>query len=332
MKTAGTLVALLSALGLVMWTACDSPKSQAPSTGPVERLSVGTIKSDLSSLIWVAKGRGYFSKQRLDIDIKIFQSGHLAIKDLFAGKLDLATATEFAAAKHGLDRPDFRIISILDEAQDQQLVARKDRGIAQPSDLRNKRIGVTLGTSADYYLRVLLLLEKMRVEDVQFVNLLPSEQVKAIAQGDLDAAVVWEPHATKMIKELGTNAISWQSQSKQNEYWLLLSTADIIENRSLAVRHFLAALSSAEDFIKKNDIEARDFVAKELEDRHLGSQWNNHRFRLGLNRPLLLKMEAELKWLKPELTARHADIPDLHKFIHFDALNFVEPQKVKIAY
>ena len=158
-----------------MLTGCDSSKSETSSTGSVERLTVGTLASDLSSLIWVAKGRGYFSEKGLDIDFKLYESGHLAIRDLLADKLDLATATEFAAVRHGLQRPDFRIISILDEAQDQQLVARRDHGITQLSDLRNKRIGVAQNTSSDYYLQLFLLLEKMRPEDVQIVNLLPSD-------------------------------------------------------------------------------------------------------------------------------------------------------------
>ena len=57
----------------------------------------------------------------------------------------------------------FRIVSILSQAQDQQLVARRDRGITQLSDLRNKRVGVAQNTSAEYYLHLLLILEKIQI-------------------------------------------------------------------------------------------------------------------------------------------------------------------------
>jgi ABC-type nitrate/sulfonate/bicarbonate transport system substrate-binding protein len=331
-KIIGILFILSSAWGLVLLTACDSPKSKVPPDGPVESLALGTSATALSSLIWVAKARGYFAEQHLDIDFRLYESGHLAIRDLFAGKLDLATATEFAAVSHGLERADFRIISILDQAQDQQLVARRDRGITQLSDLKNKRVGVAQNTSAEYYLQLLLVLEKIQSEDIQFVNLLPSEQVKAVTKGDVDAVMVWEPFATMAKQEMGTNAVSWAGQSGQDEYWLLLSTVGIIEKKSRAIRRFLTALASAEDLIKSNEIEAIGIMEKQLENRNLVALWRNHRFGLGLHRPLIMKMEAELEWVKSGPVARQSDIPDLHDFVYFDALNSLEPTKIKMLH
>ncbi|MBI5252623.1 MAG: NrtA/SsuA/CpmA family ABC transporter substrate-binding protein [Desulfomonile tiedjei] len=329
-KTIGILIISVLSLSPVIWTACDFSKSTTPSTQSVVRLTVGTAANDLSSLIWIAKVRGYFSEQQLDIDFKIYESGHLAIGDLLAGKLDLATATEFAAVRHGLERTDFRIISILDQTRDQQIVARKDHGINHQSDLKNKRVGVALNTSSEYYLHLLLVLQGIRPEDVRIVDLLPSEQVAAIARGEIDAAIVWEPFASMMKKELGKNAVSWQGQSGQDEYWLLLGTLGAIEKQSSAIPRFLKALASAEDFIKNNETAAMGIVEKQLESRHLGSLWMNHRFRLGLHRPLILKMEAELRWLRSGLHAPKPDILDLLDFIYVDALKSVEPNKINM--
>jgi ABC-type nitrate/sulfonate/bicarbonate transport system substrate-binding protein len=326
------LLAVLYVTGLFVLTACDSPKSKVSPDGPVETLTLGTSAIALSSLIWVAKAKGYFVEQHLDIDFRLYESGHLAIRDLLAGKLDLATATEFGAVRHGLERADFRIISILSQAQDQQLVARRDRGITQLSDLRNKRVGVAQNTSSEYYLHLLLILEKIQSEDIQVVNLLPSEQVKAVTNGDVDAVIVWEPFATMAKQELGTNAVSWDGQSGQDEYWLLLSTAGIVEKKSRAIRRFLSALASAEDFIKNNDIEAMGIMQKQLERPYLASFWRNNRFGLGLHRPLILKMEAELEWVKSGPGTGQSDIPDLNNFVYFDALNSVEPTKIKLLH
>jgi NitT/TauT family transport system substrate-binding protein len=303
-----------------------------PPDAQVESLTLGTSAIVLSSLIWVAKARGYFAEQHLDIDFRLYESGHLAIRDLLAGKLDLATATEFAAVSHGLERADFRIISILDQAQDQQLVARRDRGITKLSDLRNKRVGVAQNTSSEYYLHLLLILEKIRYEDIQVVNLLPSEQVEAITKGDIDAIMVWEPFATMAKKELGTNAVSWEGQSGQDEYWLLLSTTGVIEKKSRALRRFLAALAKAEDFIKNNDIEAMGIMQKQLERPYLAAFWRNNRFGLGLHRPLILKMEAELEWVKSGPGTGQSDIPDVNNFVYSDALNSVEPTRIKLLH
>lgn len=322
----------ISALGLVIWTACESTTSKQLPNRSAESLILGTSANDLSSLIWIAKARGYFSEQGLNIDVKLYESGHLAVQDLLAGKLDLATATEFAAVRHGIDHPDFRIVSILDEAQDQQLVARRDSGITQLSDIRNKRVGVARGTSSEYYLHLLLILEKIRTEDVRIVHLLPSEQMKAITGGDIDAVMVWEPFASKVKEDLGTNAVSWPGQSGQDEYWLLVGTAGTIERRSLAIRRFLAALGSAEDLVENNETEAMEIVAKQLEGRHLRSSWRNHRFRVCLHRPLVLKMEAELKWLQPGAGAQQASVQDVYGFVYFDALKSMESKRIRVLY
>jgi ABC-type nitrate/sulfonate/bicarbonate transport system substrate-binding protein len=326
------LLALFSLVGLVALTGCDSPKSKVSPDGPVETLTLGTSAIVLSSLIWVAKAKEYFAAQHLNIDFRLYESGHLAIRDLLTGKLDLATASDFAAVQHGLERADFRIISLLSQAQDKQLVARKDRGITKLSDLRNKRVAVAKNTSADYYLHLLLFLEKIQSEVIQVVDLLPSEQVAALTKGDIDAVMVWEPFATMAKQELGSNAVSWEGQSGQDEYWLLLSTAGVIEKKSLALRRFLAALAKAEDFIKNNDIEAMGIMQKQLERPLLASFWRNNRFGLGLHRPLMLKMEAELEWVKSGPGTGQSDIPDLNNFVYSDALNSVEPTKIKLPH
>jgi hypothetical protein len=167
----------------------------------------------------------------------------------------------------------------------------------------------------------------MKSEDIQIVNLLPSEQMKALTEGDVDAVMVWEPFATMAKQELGTNAVSWEGQSGQDEYWLLLSTAGVIEKKSRALRRFLAALASAEGFIKDNDIEAMGIVQKQLERRNLAAVWRNNRFGLGLHRPLILKMEAELEWVKSGPGTGQSDIPDVNNFVYSISFEFREPTK-----
>ncbi|MEW6111374.1 MAG: ABC transporter substrate-binding protein [Thermodesulfobacteriota bacterium] len=329
-KVLGVLLICLLGLGLLIWVAPHFLRSDTIKGKPVESLTVGTSAIDLSALIWIAQARHYFSEQGLDINMKLYESGHLAIRDLFEGGLDLATATEFATARRCLDRRDLRIISILDAAKDQQLVARRDHGITGASDLRNKRIGIAGGTSSDYYLHVFLVLQKIRADDVHVVDLMPSEQVKAIAKGDIDAIMVWEPFATMAKDELGTNAVSWPAQSGEDEYWLLLSTDEIVKKRSPAIERFLSALAWAEEFIRNNETEAIQLMGQQLGSRHKSSLWRNHNFRLGLNRPLIVKMEDELRWMKSSPGSRAPDMPDVLDFIYVDGLSSVSPEKVKI--
>jgi NitT/TauT family transport system substrate-binding protein len=281
-------------------------------------------------LIWVAKGRGNFLGQDLDVDIRLYESGNLALKDLIAGKLDLATASEFVAVRESMGRPDFHIITILAEAEDQSLVARKDRGISTLADLANKRVGVARNTSAEYYLDLLLLLERMRSKDVAIVDILPSQQVDALVRGDVDAIMTWEPFTSVAKKELGENAISFPGQSGQDEFWLLLASNQIVRERPAAIRKFIRALSAAETFVESNRAEAMKIVSAELKDHHLKESWSDHKFVLGLHRPLILKMEAESVWLSSLPGAENVPQRDVWDAISFDALRAVAKDKIEM--
>jgi len=327
-----TLVIFLLALGLAALPGCDSSMPKPPAGQSVESLTLGTSRVDLSSLIWIAKDRGYFTDQGLDINFKFYESGHLAVKGLLAGHLDLATASEFAAVRSFTERADLRIISVLDRSEDQRLVARKDRGVSQASDLRGKRIGLAKGSSSEYYLHVMSALDQIPLQELEIVDVLPSEQVKAITKGDIDAALVWEPFATAAKRDLGTNGVSWSGQSGLRDYWLLLSTSEVVGKRAGAIRQFLTALVLAEDFIKMNNPEAKRIVANELGDKFEDSLWPNHRFKLDLDRSLLLKMEAEIIWLKAQQESQFFNVSDLQELIHFDSLKSVRPEKIELLH
>ena len=139
-KIFGILLISLSALALLISAACDSSKSK--SVGSPENLTIGTYLGDLSALFWIAKDRGYFSEQGVNVQLQTHESGLESYMDLLAGKVDLATITEFVFARNVSKRPDVRVLAVVGQTHNLKLVARKDHGITQMSDLRKKRIGL----------------------------------------------------------------------------------------------------------------------------------------------------------------------------------------------
>ncbi len=310
-----------------MLTACDSSKPKAVDS--LENLTIGTYSGDLSALFWIAKARGYFAEHGVNVQLKTHESGLASFTDLLAGQVDLATVTEFVFARQVLERPDLRILSVVGETDNLKLVARRDRGVAQVPDLKNKRIGLVRNSVAEYHLHLFLMLHQVSLQGIQTVNLTPSEQVKAITQGDIDAAIVWEPFARQMQNELGKNAVSWPAQSGQDFYWLLVGTAETLTKRSSAIRSVLAALASAEDFMENQADEAKRIVASQIGSSHMPEFWETSHFTLTLSRPFVLAMEAELRWMNSIQGVQGFKVPDFVDYIHFEALESVNPEKVK---
>ncbi len=313
-------------------TGCDFSKSKTTSVGTPESLTIGTYSGDLSSLFWIAKDREFFSKQGVNVQLKTHESGLESLLELFAGKVDLATVTEFVFVRNIGKRPDIRVLSVVGQTDTLKVVARRDRGVERISDLRNKRVGLMRNTVADYCFHVLMTLNRIPYEDSQIVDLLPSEQVKAIVKGNIDAAVVWEPFPRQMQTELGDNARSWSAQSGQDFYWILVGTDDTLRKRPSEMCGVLAALALAEGFVKNQRDEAKRIVASQVGSNHMPELWQTSRFELSLSRPFVTAMEAEIRWMNSKQQIQGFKMPDLLDFISFDALNSVNPDKIQMLH
>ena len=70
--------------------------------------------------------------------------------------------------------------------------------------MKGKRVGLPLGTVVEFYLGRSLLLNGLSMKDITPVNLLPSQMADAMVNGDIDAAVVWEPYVTQIEERAPT--------------------------------------------------------------------------------------------------------------------------------
>jgi len=318
---------------MIVLGGCDSGGSKSGSAKSAEAVTISTYKGDHSALLYIAKDREYFAEHGLEVQIQTQESGPASLRDLLAGKVDLAAFADFVFVSHILEHPEIRILAVVAQLDNIiRLVARKDRGITEISDLKGKRIGLVRNTSADYYLHMMMMFQKISNQDVQVVNLSPSEQMKAIMGGDIDAAVVWQPFARQMENELGKTAISWPAQSGQDFYWILVGIDDKLKKRAPAIRGVMAALAAADDFATNQSDQAKKIMASQVGPGHWPEIWEKNRFSLGLNRPFILAMEAQLRWIKDRQGDQGFKMPDFLDFIYFDALKSVKPEKIKIIH
>ena len=104
-----------------------------------------------------------------------------------------------AAASHGVDVELFWILDNIGKSE--QLVARNGSGIKTPQDLVGKKVAVPFVSTSHFHL--LIALEKIwhiPPSKVQILNMKPPEIVAAWTRGDIDAAYVWPPALTTILK------------------------------------------------------------------------------------------------------------------------------------
>ncbi len=120
----------------------------------VEKLRMGVYTGSISTLVYIAQQQGFFKRHGIDLTVENYQTGVQAMEDLLAGKIDAATASEFVLVLQGFKRQDLRTIGTISASDNCEVVARRDRGIRKPDDLRGKRVGVSKGTGAEFFLNV----------------------------------------------------------------------------------------------------------------------------------------------------------------------------------
>ncbi len=99
--------------------------------------------------------------------MKVYESGLVAVNDLVADKIDIATTAEFAFVLQAFKHPDLRIAATICDASDHDLVVRKDRGIARPQDLKGKSVAVTRSSSGEFFFYNYLIFNRIPAGSVQ---------------------------------------------------------------------------------------------------------------------------------------------------------------------
>jgi NitT/TauT family transport system substrate-binding protein len=213
------------------------------------------------------------------------------------------------------------------------LVARADRGIAEVSDLKGKRVGTTFGTIAHFYLGRFLNLNGLNVQDVTLVDLkTPAEWVNAVVDGDVDAVATAQPYANSAKDGLGANAVVWSVQSSQPLYAQAIATDEWIAKNPDLVTRFLRSLLQAEEFTINHPAETKAIVKNQmnLTDAYVETVWNQNQFSLSLDQSLLVAMESEARWMMSNNLTNQTLVPDFLNYLYLEGLASVKPESVNV--
>jgi len=263
-------------------------------TGPIEKVSIGiSATSLLPSLVPIAKEKGYFLEEGIDMEIKDYSTGKDALEATFKGEVDMCTVADTPIVSNSFKRNDFTVFgTILQGAEHTKCLARKDRNISTPQDIIGKKVATTIGTSAHYFMAVFFILNELDLEDVEIVNLKPTETVKAIVDGDVDVIFTWEPNIYHAVKSLGENAVILPSNIGYLTTFNLVSKNDFVKNNQELLKRILKALIKAEKFVKGNRKESIDIISAYLKiDREIIDKlWDIYDFRVSLAQSFLEKL------------------------------------------
>jgi NitT/TauT family transport system substrate-binding protein len=182
----------------------------------------------------------------------------------------------------------------------ENMLARKDRGITGPRDLAGKKVAVVPGTSSAYVMAAMLQRNGLEPSELTIISLKPPDMVAAIVRGDVDAIFTWQPHIYNAQKLLGENALVVPSNDIYDSPFnvVVLDTSDAPKIQAL--RHLIAGLRAAAQYMQANRRECVEIVAKKIgtDVATVDNLWDQYSYLLTLSPSLVDQLVKEGAWAK----------------------------------
>ncbi|WP_347313395.1 taurine ABC transporter substrate-binding protein [Defluviimonas sp. SAOS-178_SWC] len=136
-----------------------------------------------------------------EIEWRKFAAGTDVIAAMASGDVvlsELGSSPLAIAASQGIDLQLIAFSDVIGKAE--SLIAHNGSGIAGIADLKGKRIAVPVGSTAHFSLMGALQHEGIAESDVTIMNMPPDQIAAAWEQGVIDAAWIWQPVQSEILK------------------------------------------------------------------------------------------------------------------------------------
>jgi ABC-type nitrate/sulfonate/bicarbonate transport system substrate-binding protein len=240
----------------------------------VTKLVIGTAKDpNLGTEIVIAREKGFFKALGLDVDVKYFPSGGDLTAAIVGGSVALGSSGSTPTTTlRAVPYPIKIVAQMSDISGAQQIIVKPE--IRQPDDLYGKRIGMLKGTSSEFMVDLLAKTYKVDLSKVETVAMGPTEMLSSFIRGDIQAASLWEPHATRARKEgngkiLFSGTTSYVSGHEgphriYGDHSTLFGTEEFIRKNPATLRAVLEALARSVEYVEKDPDGANKILASEF--------------------------------------------------------------------
>lgn len=327
---AAAATALAFAAGLAYWAQRGAATPQPAGRLRVVSIAINSAYAGACPVL-AAQRHGHFAAEGLDVRLLQHPSGRAALQQALSGGADFATVADLPVAIAAAEgRPVVILANMFKAERDNGIVARRDRGVQAPADLRGRRIGVTAGTSPHFMLDAFLNRAGLSVRDVVVVNLAPAALADALLGGSIDAAATWQPILDSIADRAGNNAAVFFGDRVYNAVFLLAAHRDTVGSRGDDVRALLRA-------VLRGAVTCADAAAgvallelpQDTDRAALHRKWEGYKFSVALEQSLLLALEDEAAWAISQRLASGA-APNFLDHIETGPLRAVRPAAVSL--
>lgn len=310
-----------------------SNRTEHKPAGPPEKITLAYSATTDSVFAEVAQQLGYFEEEGLEVTPHLHPYGKLALQEVLDGTADFATAAETPVMLAVMKGAKISVIATIQTSnRNTAIVARKDKGILTPADLKGRTIGTTLGTSGDFFMDAFLAVHGIARKDMKVLDVKAEKLQNTLMRGDVDAVSAFNPYVVRLQKKLGNRGITFYDENIYTQTFNIVAGREFINRNPGTVRKMLLALIKAEEFVMQNPEEAQKLVAdiSRLDIGMVREVWSGINFGVTLDQSLVLALEEESRWAMNSGVIVREKIPNYLDFIYFDGLESIRPKSVRI--
>ncbi|MFG1954850.1 ABC transporter substrate-binding protein [Micromonospora sp. NPDC048830] len=263
-------IAASAAVGILALTTAACGSGSEPETGvngmTVVKLRHSWIPDDVALPIMVAKEKGFYREEKIDLQDQVGDGSATAAKLVANGDVLIGTgeaSTVISSRSNGMD-----LVNIGTQFQRNStvLASMKQSGIKDWSDLKGKKISISFTSST--YAAMLAAFKNKRVnpDAVRFVNLPPGADLKSLPSGEIDVACVFVANLAPLEYKDDLNTLSFADAGvgwPSTGYFVRADT--VKKNKELLIRWMRATLKGLQYTLDHPD-EAGQLMAKAYPD------------------------------------------------------------------
>jgi ABC-type nitrate/sulfonate/bicarbonate transport system substrate-binding protein len=296
-------------------------------------VTLGISKSFLSIPVYIAKSKGFFSEEGIDINIKEYSSGKLATSSMFSGDVDISTAADIPIVFNSFKRSDFCIFATFTSSYSfVSILTRKDTGIKRGIDLKGRRIGFNKGTSSHFYLAEFLADHQLLLSDVELIHFKTTDLPNALKDKTVDAISVWQPHTYKAEHLPSVKILKFPNSEIYRTTFNFAVKKSYAQNHNVVLERFTKALIKASEFIHTDEKAAQQIIteALKIDKETVSALWDGYSFQISLDQALLVSWDNIGRWSVDNNFTDKKLIPNYLNYIYLDALETVKPDSITI--
>lgn len=259
-------------------SASEDGASRSSAAGETVTLRLGMFANITHAPGLYGLREGVFERvlgDRVRIEVKTFNAGPAVIEALYAGDIDIAYIGPNPAI-NGFVQSNGQALRIIagSTSGGASLVVRSGAGIASAADFSGKRVATPqLGNTQDVALRTWLLQNGLKArEQGGNVTIIPSDNATTLAlfqRGEVDAAWVPEPWATRLVMEAGgvrllDERTLWPGGSFVTTN--VIARTGFLRQHADVVEAFLRAHIEAVRLVREDPARARTVTAEAIRD------------------------------------------------------------------